>query len=148
MLYWCIRQLLLLLLVLLLICLTRSTVQDALMLLEVVSQLGISRWSVALAVLLVDLKVIGPFAAAHPQLWRVFCEQLLAQPELYFLHEVVGALTAAGEGGSQQQAAGDQQELLLLASSGQVQGSGHTGDDGGMMLNSSGLTVRVSRDDL
>eukprot|EP00775_Hariotina_reticulata_P009133 gene9133-9301_t len=123
---------------------TALTHRDALLLLELVSQLGITRWSVALAVVLVDLKIIGPFAAAQPRLWRVFCEQLLSRPELYFLHEVVGALAAAGDdrSGQQQSEALDQQ---LLATSAHGQQGHRQGGAAAAGLNSSGLSVRVPR---
>lgn len=75
--------------------LCQTCVQDAALLLDLVRSLHISKWCTALALLLVDMSIIGPFAAEQPQLWNSFCQQLLQQPELYFLHDVVGALAAA-----------------------------------------------------
>lgn len=70
--------------------------QDATLLMGLVRSLQLPKWRIALAVLLVDMSIIGPFAAEQPELWSRFCEQLLQQPDLYFLHEVVGAFAAAG----------------------------------------------------
>lgn len=95
------------------------------MLLELVRQLGVLRWAVALAVLLVDMSVVGPFAVEQPKLWSDFCGQLLEQPELYFLHEVVAALAAAGSqvaavaapptgGGEEAGGEGQQPQVLVL----------------------------------
>lgn len=77
-------------------CCAYKLLQDATLLLQLVESLHLAKWRIALAVLLVDMSIIGPFVAEQPQLWRTFCGQLLEQPELYFLHEVVGALAAAG----------------------------------------------------
>ena len=63
--------------------------------LELAKELQVQRWTLAMAVVLVDMSVLAPFAAAQPQLWQEFCEQLLEQPELYFLHQLVGALVVA-----------------------------------------------------
>lgn len=76
--------------------------------LELVRALGVMDWGIALAVLLLDTSLLLPFADAQPQLWAAFCEQLVAQPELYFLQDVVGALASgggAGNGSSAPQAA-------------------------------------------
>lgn len=64
--------------------------------LELVRELQVQRWTLALAVVLVDMSELGPFAAAQPELWQQFCGQLLEQPELYFLHQLVGALATPG----------------------------------------------------
>lgn len=73
-----------------------SSLQDAVLVLGLVKELQVQRWTLALAVVLVDMSVLGPFATAQPQLWQHFCEQLLDQPELYFLHQLVGALAQPG----------------------------------------------------
>jgi len=62
------------------------------LILELVKELQVQRWTLAMAVVLVDMSVLGPFAAVQPELWQQFCGQLLEQPELYFLHQLVGAL--------------------------------------------------------
>lgn len=70
--------------------------QDAILVLDLVRELQIQRWTLALAVVLVDMSELGPFAGAQPELWQQFCGQLLEQPELYFLHQLVGALVTPG----------------------------------------------------
>lgn len=67
---------------------------DAVLVLELAQALQVQRWSVALAVVLVDMAVLGPFAAAHPELWTEFCAALLEVPALYFLHALAEAAVA------------------------------------------------------
>jgi hypothetical protein len=86
---------------------THTHTQDALLLMELVQQLGAACWVVALSVLLVDMSVLGPLAAAQPQLWAAFCGQLMEQPRLYFLHQLVSALADGGDdNGGEGQGAG------------------------------------------
>jgi hypothetical protein len=115
-------------------------------LLELVQSLSLQRWSIALAVLLVDTTVLAPFAAAHPQLWLGFCQQLQQQPELYFLHEVVGALAAAGPQltTQEQQEAQEQQQQGTAAAAAAAGGPG--GDAQVLLLDGGGLTVRTGRE--
>lgn len=75
----------------------RALLQDAILALELVQQLELQRWAVALAVVLVDMSVLSPFAEAQPEMWREFCGHLLEQPNLYFLHQLVGALAEEEE---------------------------------------------------
>lgn len=71
--------------------------------LELVKELQVQRWTLAMAVVLVDMSVLVPFAVAQPALWQEFCGQLLEQPELYFLQGVVGALGSSGSDGCEEQ---------------------------------------------
>jgi hypothetical protein len=84
--------------------------------LDLVKELQVQRWTLAMAVVLVDMSVLGPFAGAQPELWQQFCGQLLEQPELYFLHQLVGALVTPGsiEEAMAAAAAAEEQEQLLL----------------------------------
>jgi hypothetical protein len=122
--------------------------QDAGTLLQLVTALALQRWCIALAVLLVDTTVLAPFAAADPGLWAGFCQQLQEQPDLYFLHEVVGALAAAGSqlAAEAEQAAQQQQQLLPQP----WQEAAAAGDPGGdaqvLLLEAGGLTVRTGRE--
>lgn len=50
--------------------------------------LGVTKWIVALAVLLVDTEVLVPFAATHPELWHDLCGHLKAAPDLRFMREL------------------------------------------------------------
>uniref|UniRef100_A0A383V6J0 RIC1 C-terminal alpha solenoid region domain-containing protein n=1 Tax=Tetradesmus obliquus TaxID=3088 RepID=A0A383V6J0_TETOB len=121
--------------------------QDAGVLLELVSALGLQRWAIALAVLLVDSTQLAPFAAAHPALWAEFCQQLRQQPELYFLHEVVGALAAAGQQLSAAEEEQQQQQLLLEEQAQQAAAAGGPGGDPQvLLLDAGGLTVRTGRE--
>jgi hypothetical protein len=70
--------------------------QDATMLLELCQTLGVQRWVLTLAVLLVDMAHISPFAQQQPELWLTFCQELRANSDFYFLHGVVDALTLGG----------------------------------------------------
>lgn len=66
------------------------------MLLELCQTLGVQRWVLTLAVLLVDMAHISPFAQQQPELWLTFCQELRANSDFYFLHGVVDALTLGG----------------------------------------------------
>jgi uncharacterized protein YjeT (DUF2065 family) len=77
--------------------------QHAMLVLDLVKTLQVQRWTLALAVVLVDMSELGPFAAAQPELWQQFCGQLLEQPELYYLHQLVTQLDGALPGGMEQQ---------------------------------------------
>ncbi|KAF8071370.1 R06F6.8 [Scenedesmus sp. PABB004] len=72
---------------------------DAAGLLDLCRALGARCWALALAVLLVDVSVLAPYAAEAPHEWAAFCGRLAAAPQLYFLHDVVAALTGPGPGG-------------------------------------------------
>jgi hypothetical protein len=123
--------------------------QDAGTLLQLVQALALQRWCIALAVLLVDTTVLAPFAAAHPALWSSFCQQLQEQPDLYFLHEVVGALAAAGAqlAAEADQAVQQQQQLLPQPWQEAAAAAGGPGGDAQvLLLEGGGLTVRTGRE--
>jgi hypothetical protein len=124
--------------------------QDAGVLLEMVQALALQRWSIALAVLLVDTTVLAPFAAAHPQLWAGFCQQLQQQPDLYFLHEVVGALAAAGSQLATAEEQAEQQQQQAEEQQGAAAAAAAAGGPGGdlqvLLLDGGGLTVRTGRE--
>jgi hypothetical protein len=72
-------------------------VQDATKLLALCQELEVERWALALAVLLVDMPTITPFAQTQPAMWGDFCQSLKSSPTFYFLHDIVDAL-AIGPG--------------------------------------------------
>jgi hypothetical protein len=119
--------------------------QDAGTLLQLVKALALERWCIALAVLLVDTTVLAPFAGAHPALWASFCQQLQEQPDLYFLHEVVGALAAAGQQLAAEADKALQQQLPQPWHEAAAAG-GPGGDAQVLLLEGGGLTVRTGRE--
>jgi hypothetical protein len=99
--------------------------QDAAAVLRLCSSLGATKWTLALALLLVDTDTLGPFAAAHPELWGRLCGRLEAEPRLAFMGEWVGALSALGGGGGSSGGSGSG------GSSGGGSGGGGSGGSGG-----------------
>ncbi len=67
--------------------------QDAKAMLQFAQSLGVQRWVMALALLVVDMSVILRFKEAHPQVWLQFCARITSDPACYFLHDVVHALS-------------------------------------------------------
>jgi hypothetical protein len=120
--------------------------QDAGTLLQLVQALALQRWCIALAVLLVDTTVLAPFAAAHHALWSSFCQQLQEQPDLYFLHEVVGALAAAGAQLAAETDQAVQQQLPQPWQQAAAAAGGPGGDAQVLLLEAGGLTVRTGRE--
>ena len=81
--------------------------QDATKLLALCQELEVQRWALALAVLLVDMPTITPFAQDQPAMWGEFCQRLKSSPTFYFLHDIVDAL-AIGPGATDE-------EVLILS---------------------------------
>lgn len=66
-----------------------ETEQSAVCLHELCSQLHCWSWRVALAVLTVDLQVIGEVKSARPEMWQELTSLLRSEPAYYYLLDIV-----------------------------------------------------------
>ena len=66
--------------------------------LQLCRKLGVSAHAGALALLLLDMIVLTPWAAAAPEAWAAACSGLCSRPALWFMADLAGPLTGAAGG--------------------------------------------------